>query len=233
MWGPNTEKAADDLGFTTSLALIEGIDVSAFCCDNHGRSLIDWDRLDPKPRFVIARTSFGVHKDGASDGQLKDARSIGAITGVYHFYEASEDPIKQAKVWFAAAGPQPCGSTFQPAIDFENNRENPLTPTEAQHWAMSGRALILAAEQLFQRSLMIYINPKTAREMSTYLDDFWSRRLLWVAAYTGTPGVAPVKPWKSVAVHQFAGDVHMPGATRVMVDRNAVFGEDTFAQLLQ
>lgn len=226
VFGPQTEAVARTLRFGAS-ARIEGVDVSIYCTDGHGKSFIDWPALAPQPRFFWARSSAGVTADGSYAGHVRDGARIQAVPGAYHFFIAGDDPVAQAKAWKAAAGAQPSGQTLRPALDIENNRVDanknpvPLTDPEARTWEANARTLILSAEDLFGRSVAIYVNPKTAYEMRKYLDDFWSSRLLWLAEYTNGPPSVPA-PWTSCAAHQFAGDVRMPGA-RCLMDRNVIY----------
>src|SRR5260221_12904013 len=45
IFGRASEAAALALGFGSDTARIEGVDVSYFCTDGHGKSLIDWSAL--------------------------------------------------------------------------------------------------------------------------------------------------------------------------------------------
>lgn len=231
VWGPATKAAADALGFSEP-ELMEGIDVSAFCCGSHGVSLVHWPLLVPKPRFAYARASFGIEKDGSMMQHVDDASTIGTLTGTYHFFDPHAGPAAQAATWFAASGPQAAGKTLKPAFDIEQNRPTPLTDDEAKLWATSGRAVVERAEDLFQRELVVYTNPKTAFELRNHLDgDFWGRRILWLAAYASPGAPATPWPWTSYACHQWAGDVHIEGAL-CLVDRNVIFGQDGLTAML-
>ena len=152
---------------------------------------------------------------------------IGAVPGAYHFFIAGDAPAEQARAWYQAAGQQVAGGTLRPALDIENNSKTPLSDSEAKLWATNARSLIAAAEALFARELVVYINPKTANEMRSYLDaGFWATRLLWLAEYTSSAPKVPA-PWTSCAAHQFVGDVSMPGATCPM-DRNRIYSQSAF-----
>ena len=237
VFGQQTEVAARALGFDGgALVRIEGVDVSYFQTDGHGKSLIDWPSLVPEPAFFWARSSLGLSADATYAPHIAAGSATGAVPGAYHFFIATDDPKAQAKLWRATAGEQPANATLRPAIDIENNRVDankqpvPLTDAEAKLWATNARMLILSGEDLFARKLVVYINPKTAIEMKAHLDEaFWGARLLWLAEYTnGTPSIP--FPWKSCGAHQFAGNVAMPGATCLM-DRNVIYRQSAFDQL--
>jgi peptidoglycan hydrolase-like protein with peptidoglycan-binding domain len=224
IFGPASEAAARALGYDGGTTRIEGVDVSWFCTDGRKppTSQIDWPNLSPKPAFFWARSSYGLSIDPSYALHIGDGVRVGATPGAYHFFIAGDDPKQQATAWFNAAGAQPSMTTLQPALDFENNRTVPLSDAEAKLWATNGRNVIEEAEQVFGRNVCIYINPKTAREMQTYLDrSFWGARLLWLAEYTAGQPSVPF-PWTDVAAHQFAGDVVVTGATCKM-DRNVIY----------
>ncbi len=82
---------------TTDYGSAMGLDVS------HYQGKIDWNNMDERIAFVICKATEGLSfTDPEFDYNWAQIKASGRVRGAYHFYVASDDPIGQARYFWAA-----------------------------------------------------------------------------------------------------------------------------------
>ncbi|MCA9707444.1 MAG: hypothetical protein KDK70_16450 [Myxococcales bacterium] len=168
-----------------------GIDVSYYQGD------IDWNAVAADGvTFAWVRVSHSLQFfDPQFDANLAGARAAGIHTGVYQYFEPSEDPIAQADLLLEATGPLLPGD-MPPMIDVES--PDPIAPgpyaDAIQAWI--DRIESVTGVQPFIYTGYYYWNDNVG---SNAFADY----PLWIANYN--PGGCPLIPdaWTTFTIHQY------------------------------
>lgn len=175
-----------------------GIDVSYYQGD------IDWNAVAANGVvFAWVRVSHSTQfEDPKFKANLDGARAAGVHTGVYQFFEPSQDPIAQADLLLAKLGPLMPGD-MPPMIDIES--QDPVPPGA---YADAVRAWLDHVEQATGVTPFIYTGYYYWNDhLAT---DEFADHPLWIANYN--PG-CPLIPdaWATWTAHQYCDCGQVPG----------------------
>ena len=184
-----------------------GIDVSYYQGD------IDWNAVAASGVvFAWVRVSHSTNfEDPKFAANLAGARAAGIHTGVYQYFEPSEDPIAQADLLLNNLGPLMPGD-MPPMIDVES--QDPVAPGA---YADAIQAWLDHIEQAtgvvpFIYTGYYYWNDNVA-------SDAFAGYPLWIANYGATCPLVP-DAWASWTMHQYCDCGDVPGISgNVDVDK--------------
>lgn len=184
-----------------------GIDVSSYQDPN--QSLLEGKS------FCIIKATEGIGYTNPNRGAWFDvATAAGVTVGTYHFMQSGNNPVEQAQYYLANLP----GDVTWHALDVE----------------CSADGLTWAQRVQFILDWCAYVGDATHKSVLVYMNRYWtnevwaaatpqqrvelSRWLLWLADYTGTPGVysGPCNFDWTVFIHQY---------TSTPIDTNAILAE--------
>lgn len=150
---------------------------------SHYQQHVDWPALKAEGVVMaIAKASEGVSiADDMYERHIENATAYGILTGAYHFFHPSQDPVAQAKHFLSIAGKQ----KFM-ALDWETTDKMPTKADRDAGWAFL-EVLAAAGKQKW-----LYTGPYFGAALA--LDARFADAKLWIAHYGPKPEVGPLVP---------------------------------------
>ena len=188
---------------------IEGIDVSAYQADYHGRSLVRWREARAAGRlWMAARATVGTVVDRSYESHHRGAREAGLLVGAYHAAAPSGDPIRQAYTYLSTTQ----FVDLPPILDIETGMIGAVNPSgllasELRRWCESW---IEAVESVTCTRVVVYSYPNFLEMLNVPAGSVLAERELWIAHYGASQPKIP-RPWTSAVAWQYLADP-MPGA---------------------
>lgn len=203
--------------------MIEGIDVSVF------QGAIDWPAVAASGiEFAICRATVGLGTDPNFLINLRGARAAGLLVGAYHAFETARDPVDQATHFGAVAGGM---LDLAPFLDYEGGTRG----FEQAHALGIAQAFCEAVDTLFVKTCGVYSFPyfwdHLVANAPASATAWCVDRPLWMAAYPGSPTMAPLPPFSSVDLHQYSGKGTCPGV-HGPVDIDRFYGDVTALRIV-
>lgn len=149
--------------------VLSGLDVS------HYQGKIDWAKAAAQGvTFAYAKATQGVQTvDPQFENNAKSAPASGIVFGAYHFFEPSEDPIKQAN-HFLSVHPA-LADGLPPVVDVE------IPPVKGQQL---GPEVLKFIEHVYKNTACKPIVYSSRSFWQQYLSDDLGKQTLWLAEYT-------------------------------------------------
>lgn len=212
--------------------MVIGIDVS------YAQGKPDWKMVknSSSVEFVYARASCGLKgPDTSFQHNWAALPETGIRRGAYHFFTATDDPVKQAELFYRVVGPLR-DADLPPVIDVEVVRPPEISGAT---FAKNVRAFMETAERLFSRKLVVYTGGPIFDSETLGADaediEYIASHDLWLAAYVTNPGRYVPSAWskrgKTWTLWQKSGDKDAkgdPGARftgiKTVVDLNVAQG---------
>lgn len=203
--------------------MLNGVDVSKW------QPKVNWTQLAQTHQFAFIKLTEGrSYTDPLAASHVSGSVAAGLMTGAYHFYHPSRDPVQQARHFAKTYKSFSAVFVLPPVIDLETDDSiydehgvcrRPGVPSNALR--AGAQQFKTAAEQLLGRQLMLYTGPYFANVHS--LAQVFSDRALWVAHY----GVSRPKLPKGFAKWTFwqtTGHGRLTAVPGVDVDLNQFNG---------
>jgi lysozyme len=191
---------------------ILGIDVS------HHQREVDWFLVAKSSvKFAFAKATEGsTWVDPRFESNWPAMRQVGLFRGPYHFARPGGDPETQAVHFHSVVGALGFRD-LPPVLDLEVSDGH-----SAGHVLAWAETFVKRAEDLFQRTLLIYTGGFWRSELNNPNLPFFAARPLWLAAYTSNPKLPA--SWSRWTFWQFSdgtqnGGSAVPGL-RGPVDQN-------------
>jgi len=154
---------------------LKGIDIS------HHQANIDWTLLKQSAiSFVFIKATGGLdYTDIEFHNNWNNAKQSGIKRGAYHFYYATDDPIKQAEFFVKTVLKLSDPVDLPPVLDLETHGIDSTISVEK--YQEDVKNWIRTVEKHYKRKPIIYTSTNFA---NNYLkDDFFSAYHLWLAEY--------------------------------------------------
>nr|HEX4314355.1 GH25 family lysozyme [Kofleriaceae bacterium] len=191
---------------------VQGIDVSDY------QGTIDWSAVAGDGiEFAFVRVSDGLDfPDSSFQDDWEGSRAAGVVHGAYQFFEPDQDPIAQADMLLAAAGPMQADD-LPPVIDVEvtDGLDSATVSAAVQAWvdhvqAAIGRAPIVYTGKYFW-------DDNVGADMAT--------SPLWHAQYTSASCPDISATWASWALWQYDDNGSVDGIPAGGVDMDRWNGD--------
>ena len=141
-------------------------------------------------RFAICRSSYGLNTvDKTFLPNVNGAREAGLLTGSYHFFLADQDPIEQARKYYALAYEF---TDLWPVIDLESIGFRGVPPAEV---VKNAEAFVTETRRLWCQPIIFYINQSDWLALGNPVDSLLAELPLWVANYGVSKPLIP-QPWR-------------------------------------
>ena len=202
-WGYSQGKTHDSIhNRSNHHRIANGIDVS------HYQGIINWEKVGKSDlTFVYAKATGGeTYVDPHFNHNWNGIRSTDLYRGAYHFFLASDDPLKQAEHFVHTVGPLR-EDDLPPMLDVE-------IYDHASRETIEAGALIWleAVENATGRRPVIYTGSRFGTEVLS--NSNFSKYPLWIAEYADEIKRIPI-PWKHAGwtIWQHAESVQVDGIT--------------------
>lgn len=172
---------------TTEATNLTGVDVS------HFQGEINWEELKGAGiQFVFIKATEGLTDlDPDFLTNRKGATDAGIIRGAYHFFIATDDPVKQAEHFISKYGEMVSGD-LAPVLDLEEGGfEGKTAPAD---YAQRALLWLQTIQKHYNVTPTVYISPDFANEYCT--DASFANYRLWLAQYGVEKPTLP-EAWKS------------------------------------
>lgn len=166
---------------------LQGIDIS------HHQPSIDWDSLKISDiAFIFIKATGGLdYTDPKFRKNWAGAQQTGLLQGAYHFYYATDDPVKQAEFFSETVLAVSDSTNLPPVLDVETYSVK--AGISVEQYRKDVKKWLELTEKAFGRKPIIYTSTNFA---NTYLnDDSFSIYHLWLAEYDVKKPSLP-KPWE-------------------------------------
>jgi lysozyme len=189
----------------------KGIDVS------HYQGNINWSSVQTADGFAYAKATEGVaYTDTSFAKNWSAMKAAGIPRGAYHFFRASQDPVKQADYFVNAlqsSGGFTPGTDLAPMVDVEVLDGQPAATLVTK----LGQFITEAQTKLGGNvKLVIYTGPSFW--ISTLHNPNFSTNPLWIAHYTSAAHPIVPSHWSAYTIWQYTDVIKTPGITSGGVD---------------
>src|ERR1700744_2597326 len=110
---PAVGVTAEGLSVCPGSTTLTGVDVSTY------DGTIDWGKVKAAGNaFAITRVGDGLGGDNTFDANWAGIKAAGMVRGAYQYFEAGDDPTKEADILLAKIG-TPADGDLPPTLDLE------------------------------------------------------------------------------------------------------------------
>jgi len=205
-----------------------GIDISKYQGQINFKEI---EQSHPDIKFCFVKSTDGnSYIDPNFYIHAKNLESSTIFSGSYHFFQPV-NPEQQAEHYYQKTFDY---TQLPPVIDIEKANSN------NSHWELA-KSFVEKTEELWNQECIIYSYSNFIKSIPINLQDFFSKRKLWVAIYNNldepgnstTSTLNNIKPWKNWTMHQESGDNAFKLFNKIPTDLNSFNGElntfiDTF-----
>lgn len=174
---------------TNQITYLRGVDISKW----NGNAATEIDPAD-SISFIICKATEGTTIiDPDFDNNWQIIKSKKSILGTYHFYQVSDDPVKQAQHFLSTVGSKG-QADMVPIVDIEQSSiPSSVQPLES---ALQNNLLqfLTYIEEKCNCIPMIYTNTGFADQY--LMNNVFSKYPLWLAAYSNTKNPQLPFVWK-------------------------------------
>ena len=200
-----------------------GVDIS------HYQGSINWSKVHTSKDYAYAKATEGTSYTDLSFGTNWQAMKAAGVTrGAYHFYRASQDPVKQADFFvqtIANKGGFNAGSDLAPMVDVE------VTDGASAATLVSGlKKFIAEAESKLGGNVKLVIYTGPSFWINTLGNPNLSTNPLWIAHYTTAAKPWIPSHWSTYTIWQYTDVVSTPGISAGGVDGDRWNGPESTVQ---
>jgi lysozyme len=167
--------------------------------------------------FAYAKATEGTgYTDSSFGSNWQGMKAAGITRGAYHFFRASQDPVKQADFFvqtIANKGGFNAGSDLAPMVDVE------VTDGQSASTVVSNlRKFITEAESKLGGGVKLVIYTGPSFWIDTLGNPNLSQNPLWIAHYTSASHPIVPSHWSNYTIWQYTDVIKTPGINAGGVD---------------